>query len=306
MPTTNERRPQSGGNMAALSSPQSCAHTNPGTGSCRVHRTQAIVLQGALGSNYSHFLFMFQDFFGGPRSLHSQQPPLCYQEGHGYPTYNDGTSSQPHHTIACPRISQSTTLFYQLHSSYISRSDSCFPTSSGYGAAAMPCTPTNIETKPLCHYPESSDRYPTESFPSAPAVPMHCSSSNLPVQDQDLMFPPVSCPKHPYDSVASDATVLNRALPPSTHVDVYPLYTESSPHIEAPHVFPIPKTNTRIAPTKPRRPSMETTVRSRSSVSQQQISVPNPDSSSNMQSCGPNGLNKTVIVSLNVKHLIKI
>ncbi|XP_073523716.1 carbohydrate-responsive element-binding protein isoform X1 [Phyllobates terribilis] len=226
------------------------------------------------------------DFFGGPRSLHSQQPPLCYQESHGYPTYNDGTSSQPHPTIACPRIPQP-------HSSYISRSDSCFPTSSGYGAAAMLCTPTNIETKPLCHYPESSDRYTTESFPSAPALPIHCISSNLPVQDQDLMFPPVSCPKHPYNSVATEATVLNHGPPPSTHADVYPLYTEPSPHIEAPHVFPMPKTNTRIAPTKPRRSSMETSVRSLSGVSQQQISVPNPDSSSNMQSCGPNGLNTT-------------
>ncbi|KAM4047489.1 carbohydrate-responsive element-binding protein isoform 2-T2 [Anomaloglossus baeobatrachus] len=223
------------------------------------------------------------DFFGGPRSLHSQQPPLCYQESHGYPTYNDETSSQPHPTIPCPRLPQP-------HSSYISRPDSCFPTSSGYGAAAMPCTPTNTETKPLCHYPESGDRYTTESFPSAPALPIHCISPNLPIQDQELLFPPVSCPKRPYNSVATDATVLNHAPPSTIHADVYPLYTEPSPHIDAPHVFPMPKTNTCIAPNKPRRPSVE---RSLSSVGQQPISVPNPDSSSNMQSCGPNGLNTT-------------
>ncbi|CAJ0925123.1 unnamed protein product [Ranitomeya imitator] len=30
-------------------SPRSCAHTNPGTGSCHVHRTQAPGLQGAFG-----------------------------------------------------------------------------------------------------------------------------------------------------------------------------------------------------------------------------------------------------------------
>ncbi|XP_044142994.1 carbohydrate-responsive element-binding protein [Bufo gargarizans] len=229
------------------------------------------------------------DFFGGPRSFPSQQPPLSYQENHGYLTYNDGTNSHSNSTIACPRVPQT-------HSSYISRSDSCFSTpvlSSGYGAAAVPCTPSNNETKPLCHYPESRDRYTTESFPSAPVLPIHCISPNLPLQDQNLLFPPVSCPKPPYNSVATDATNLNHTPFPSIHADVYPLYTEPSPHIEAPHVFPMPKTNVRVTPNKPRRFSAETTVRSLSNVSQQQISAPNPDSSSNMPSCGPSGLNTT-------------
>lgn len=229
------------------------------------------------------------DFFGGPRSFSSQQTPFCYQETHGYPTYNDETSSQSHSTVACPRIPQP-------HSSYVSPSDSCFPTpvlSSGYGAAAVSCTPTNTDTKSLCHYLESSDRYATESFPSAPALPIHCISPNLPVSDQDLLFPPVSCRKHSYNSVATDATILNHAPPPSIHADVYPLYTECSPHIEVTHVFPLPKTNDRVAPNKHRRPSAETAVRSLSSISQQQISAPNPDSSSHMSSCRPNGLNTT-------------
>ncbi|XP_075710241.1 carbohydrate-responsive element-binding protein isoform X2 [Rhinoderma darwinii] len=225
------------------------------------------------------------DFFGGPRSL----PPHCYQEAHGYPTYNDETSSQSHSSIGCPRIPQP-------HSSYISRSDSCFPNLglfSGYGAAAVPCTPTNTQTKPLCHYPDSSDRYTNESFPSTPALPIHCISPNLPVQDQDLLFPPVSCPKQPYNSVASDTTILNHAPPPSIHADVYPLYTEPSKHIKAPLVFSMPKPNACVSPNKPRRTSAETTVRSLSSVSQQQISAPNPDSSPNMPSCEPSGLNTT-------------
>ncbi|XP_069800830.1 carbohydrate-responsive element-binding protein isoform X2 [Dendropsophus ebraccatus] len=229
------------------------------------------------------------DFFGGPRCLPSQQPSLSYQESQGYPAYNEGTSSQPHSAIACPRIPQ-------LHSSYISRSDSCFPTpvlSSGYGAAAVSCTPTNTDTKPLYHYPESGGRYTTESFPSAPAIPIHCISPTLPVQDQEILFPPVSCPKLPYNSMATDATILNHVPPPSIHADVYPLYTEPSAHIEDPHVFPIPKTNAHVAPNKPRRPSAETTLRSLSSVSQQQIPASNPDSSSNMPSSGSNGLNTT-------------
>ncbi|KAG9485777.1 hypothetical protein GDO78_008720 [Eleutherodactylus coqui] len=227
------------------------------------------------------------DFFGGPRCLPSQHPPLCYEETQGYPTYNEGTSSQPNSTITCPRIPQP-------NSSYISRSDSCYPTPvlpTGYGTASIPCAPTNTETKPLCHYPESSDRYTTESFPSAPALPIHCISPNLPVQDQELLFPPVTCPKHPYNSVAPDATILNPAPPPSIHADVYPLYTESSPPIDAPHVFPIPKTNGHVASNKPRRPSAETPVRSLAIVSQQQITAPNTDASSNMSSCGPSGLN---------------
>ncbi|KAG8543542.1 hypothetical protein GDO81_024365 [Engystomops pustulosus] len=228
------------------------------------------------------------DFFGGPRSL-PPQPMLGYQETHGYPTYNDGTSSQPHSTIVCPRIPQP-------HSSYTSRSDSCFPTSvlsPGYGAAAVSCIPTNTETKPLCHYPEPGDRYATESFPSAPPLPIHCISPSPPIQEQDLLFTQVSCPKHPYNSVATDATILNHASPPSIHVDVYPLYTEPSPHIEVPHIFPMPKTNVCIASNKSRRLSNETSVRSLSSVGHQQVSAPNPDSSSSMPSCGPNGLNIT-------------
>ncbi|XP_056414613.1 carbohydrate-responsive element-binding protein [Hyla sarda] len=228
------------------------------------------------------------DFFGGPRTLPSQQPHLCYQETQGYPTYNDGASSQSHPTSACLRIPQP-------HSSYIARPDSCFPTpglSSGYVDAPVSCSPANTETKPLCHYPESGDRYNAESFPSVQALPIHCISPNLPIQDQELLFPPVSCPKHPYDSVAADATILNHAPPPSIHADVYPLFGEPSPHIEAPHVFSMPKTNVCVAPNKTRRPPAETTVRSLSSVSQQQIPVPNPDSS-NMPSSGPNGLNTT-------------
>ncbi|KAM3933656.1 carbohydrate-responsive element-binding protein [Leptodactylus fuscus] len=228
------------------------------------------------------------DFFAGPRSLPTQQPPLGYQEPHGYPTYNEGTT-QPHSAIACPRIPQP-------HSSYITRPDSCFPTSalsSEYGAAAVPCTPSNTETKPLCHYPESTDRYRNEAFPSTPAFPIHGISPNLRVQDEDLLFPPVSCPKHPYNVVATDATILNHAPHSSIHADVYPLYTEPSPHIEAPHVFSMPKTNVRVAPNKARRPSAETSVRSVSSVSPQHISVSTPDSSSNLPPCGPSGLNTT-------------
>ncbi|XP_075052752.1 carbohydrate-responsive element-binding protein isoform X3 [Mixophyes fleayi] len=228
------------------------------------------------------------DFFGGPRPLPSHQP-LSFQEPHCYPTFNEGTNNQPHCAISCHRVPQ-------LHNSYVSRSDSCFANSalsSAYGTTAVQCIPSNPEPKPLSHYSEPGDRYATDTFPSAPSVSMQCISPNLLMQDQDLLFPPASCPKHPYTSVTTDTTILNQSVPPSIHADVYPRYAEPSIHIDTSHVFPMPKAHTRNSTNKLRRSSTEGSTRLLSTVIQAHTSAAKPDSSAEMPSCGRKGLNTT-------------
>ncbi|XP_018412631.1 PREDICTED: carbohydrate-responsive element-binding protein [Nanorana parkeri] len=230
------------------------------------------------------------DFFGTPRPLPSQQPPVCFQEPPFYNSFNEGMNSQPHSAIVCNRALQPST-------SYIPRSDHCFlntPLSSNYNSSAVTCSLSNPEAKPLSHYPEPDDRYTTDSYPPPASVPLQCISSNLPVQDQDLLFPHVSCPKPPYSTVTTENTILNQAAPPTIHADVYPLYNEPSTQIETPHVFPMPKDCARVSVTKPRRHSAEGATRSLCSISQPCISASKPDSSAQLlPSCGPNGLSNT-------------
>ncbi|XP_072284975.1 carbohydrate-responsive element-binding protein [Pyxicephalus adspersus] len=229
------------------------------------------------------------DFFGTPRPLPSQQPSVCFPEPHCYTSFTEGMNSQPQSTIVCNRVLQPST-------SYIPRSDSCFlstPLSSTYNSSAILCSTANPEPKPLSHYPEPTDRYTTDSYPPAPPISLPCVSSNLPLQDPDLLFPPVSCPKPPYSAVTTETTILNEAAPLTIHADVYPLYTEPSTPIETPHVFPMPKACTRVSASKPRRPSVERPTRPLPGVSQPCISASKPDSSAQLPSCGPNGLSNT-------------
>ncbi|XP_063812231.1 carbohydrate-responsive element-binding protein isoform X2 [Pseudophryne corroboree] len=229
------------------------------------------------------------DFFSGPRPLPSPQSPLSFQESHCYSTFSEGTNSHPQSAIACHRVPQP-------HSTYVSRSDSCFPSSgfsSAYGTTVVPCMPSSTETKPLSHYPEPSDRYTTDSFPSAGSLSIHCITSNLVVEDQDMLFPPVTCPKHHYTSVTTDTTILNQSSSPSIHADVYPLYAEPSTNIDMSHVFPMPKVHAQNSANKLRRPSADKATRPLPCVIQPRISAAKPDSAAQMPSGGPNGLNST-------------
>ncbi|KAM5181397.1 carbohydrate-responsive element-binding protein isoform 2-T2 [Mantella aurantiaca] len=229
------------------------------------------------------------DFFGTPRPFSSQQLPVCFQETPCYTGYSEGMNSQPHSAIVCNRALQPS-------ASYVPRSDSCFLSpslSSTYNSSAAQCSPSNPEPKPLSHYPEPADRYTTDSYPPVPPIPLQCVSSNIPVQNQDLLFPPVSCPKSSYTAQTTEATILNQAAPLTIHADVYPLYNEPSTHFEPPHVFPMPKACARVPATKPRRSSAEGATRSLCSLSQPCISASKSDCSAQLPSCGPNGLSNT-------------
>ncbi|CAI9596437.1 unnamed protein product, partial [Staurois parvus] len=229
------------------------------------------------------------DFFGTPRPFPSQQPPACFQETHCYTGFSEGINSQPHSAIGCNRALPPST-------SYVPRPDPCFlstPLSTVYNSSAVQCSPSNPEPKPLSHYPEPADRYTNDSYPPTPSIPLQCISSNLPVQDQDLLFPSVSCPKPPYTTVTSETTILNQAAPLTIHADIYPLYTEPPTHIDNPHMFPMPKACARGSASKTRRPSVEGATRSLCNISQHCISASKPDSSIQLPSCGPNGLSNT-------------
>lgn len=230
------------------------------------------------------------DFFGTSRPFPSQQPPVCFQETQCYTGFSEGINSQPHSAIGCNRSLQSS-------ASYVPRTDPCYlstPLSTVYNSSAVQCSPSNPEPKPLSHYPEPANRYTRDSYPPTPSIPLQCISPNLPVQDQDLLFPPVvPCPKLPYTTVTTETTILNQAAPLTIHADVYPLYTEPPTHIETPHVFPLPKACSRGSASRTRRPSVEGATRSLCSVSQPCISASKPDSTAQLQSCGPNGLSNT-------------
>ncbi|XP_068126127.1 carbohydrate-responsive element-binding protein-like [Hyperolius riggenbachi] len=225
------------------------------------------------------------EFLGAPRHHPSQQPPFCFQDVHCYTGFTEGMSSQSHPTIVCNRASQPL-------NSFMPRPDPCFlsvPQSSGYTNSAVPLMPSNTEPKPLSHYSEPTDRYTTDSYPSASCIPMPCMASNVPAQDQSLLFPPVTCPKPTYSAVTTDATILNHVAPATIHADVYPLYSEPS----TPQGFPMSKPCARVAASKPRRSSADGATRRLSDVSQPSISASKLDSSAQLPSCGPNGPNNT-------------
>ncbi|XP_075450597.1 carbohydrate-responsive element-binding protein isoform X1 [Ascaphus truei] len=228
------------------------------------------------------------DFFGGPRPVTFQQLPLCFQEHQCYSSLSEGTSAHPHSAVACHKNLQS-------HSSFGSRSDSCFPNSplsSGFASTPFPCASSTVEHKPLSHYTSPNDSFTTRHFPPSPPLPIPRVSQNLPLPCQDLLFPPVSCLKPPYTGVATDPDTIAQAAPPPIHAEVYSQYSESSPHGDPPHVFPMPKARGRVSSTKPRRAAQEGTTRPIYSLNRPHIAA-KPDSAAEMPSGGPTGPNPT-------------
>ncbi|KAM4700922.1 carbohydrate-responsive element-binding protein isoform 2-T2 [Discoglossus pictus] len=246
------------------------------------------------------------DFFSGPRPVTSQQLPMCFQEHHNFPNFSEGPSAQTHPAPPnCHRITQSS-------SSYGSRADPCFsspPLSSGF--ATVPCASSSIEPKPLSHYPSVNDSFITKSFPSRHPLATHRISPNLPVQDQDLLFPRVSCSKPPFTCVANDTSNIRQVALPSIRGDIYPLFSEAPTHIESPqidppqteplhieppHIFPMPKSRGRGTTLKHRRPTSEGN-RASPGRNRPQIAA-KPDSATQMPSCAPFGPNTTLGGSL--------
>ncbi|KAM8976193.1 carbohydrate-responsive element-binding protein [Pelodytes ibericus] len=227
------------------------------------------------------------DFFSGPRPLTSQQFPLCAQDHHFFSNFSEGLNTQQHSALASHRTPQP-------HGSYGSRSDSCFsspPLSSDFVSTTMPCPSHRNEPKTLPHYPGTSNNFCTDSFNSGPQLSIQCISQHFPAQDQDL-FPPVSCPKRPFTGVITDPDIVNQATATSSHGDIYPVYTDTSSHVDSSHIFPIPKARGKITNHKPRRPSAEITTRSLPIVNQSHFPA-KPDSSKQTTCAGPTGLKVT-------------
>ncbi|KAM9319568.1 carbohydrate-responsive element-binding protein [Gastrophryne carolinensis] len=168
------------------------------------------------------------------------------------------------------------------HSCYVPRQDSCFlntPLTSAYTSSTATI---NGEHKPLTHYSEPAESYTTDSYSSTPSI----SIPNLAVENQDILFPLVSCPKPAYNNATTDPNILNQGTPPSIHADVYPLFTEPLTHMEPPHVFSMSKACARGSTNKPtRRTSIEEATSPHSVVSPSCMSACKADS--------PFGMNNT-------------
>ncbi|XP_041439500.1 carbohydrate-responsive element-binding protein [Xenopus laevis] len=219
------------------------------------------------------------DFFSGPRT---QQLPVYFQEQNCFSIYNEEITSQHHPAAACQRIPQP-------YSSFGSRSESCFASaviSPSYASASVPCVSPRAEPKHMPHYPLPHDDFSTETatFPPEPSLKMLCISQNLPVQNPDILFPQVSCPKNNYSGSFIESSILGHTAP--SLADGYPLYSENS----SPHIFSFPKQRGSLAKNKS---AVDTTERP-SSVSPLSISLKaKPDSSTNAPSCGLTGQNST-------------
>ncbi|XP_018101680.1 carbohydrate-responsive element-binding protein isoform X2 [Xenopus laevis] len=225
------------------------------------------------------------DFFSGPRT---QQLPVYFQEQNCFSSYNEGIANQHHPVATCQRIPQP-------YSSFGSRSESCFTNaviSPSYASTTMSCVSPRAESKHLPHYPLPRNDFSTDTdtFPPEQSLTMPCISQNLPVQNSDILFPHVSCPKHNYSGSVTESSILGHTAP--SHTDNYPLYSENS-SLEAPHIFSIPKQCGSLANNSDRTPAVDITERP-TSVSPSKISLKaKPDSSTNVPSCGLIGQNST-------------
>eukprot|EP00079_Xenopus_tropicalis_P014831 XP_004911819.1 PREDICTED: carbohydrate-responsive element-binding protein isoform X1 [Xenopus tropicalis] len=226
------------------------------------------------------------DFFSGPRT---QQLPVYFQEQNCFSSYNEGITSQhPPAAAACQRIPQP-------YSHFGSKSESCFASaliSPSYASARVPCVSPRAEPKNLPHYPVSCDEFNADcdSFPQEQSLTMPCISQNLPMQNADILFPQVSCPKNNYSGSVTESSILGHTAP--THADSYPLYSENS-SLEASHIFSVPKQCGSLANNKARKPAVETTEQV-TCGSPSHISVKaKSDSSTNAPSCGLTGPSST-------------
>uniref|UniRef100_A0A8C5P6F4 MLX interacting protein like n=1 Tax=Leptobrachium leishanense TaxID=445787 RepID=A0A8C5P6F4_9ANUR len=227
------------------------------------------------------------DFFG-PRPL-PPQAPLCFQDHHCISSFNEGPNTQQHSAVVSQRIPQ-------IHSSYGSRTDSCFsspPLSSDFVSTTVPCASSSNASsgKTLPHYPVPSNNFPTDSFTSPSPLSVQCISQSLSVQDQDLLYTPIPGSKHPYNT-AVDPSVLNQTTAPPIHRDLYPVYAETSTNVDSTHIFPMPKPRGRAPSHKSRRHAPEDSTSSTLNNNQSHITA-KPDSSSQPPSCRATAPNAT-------------
>ncbi|XP_053313215.1 carbohydrate-responsive element-binding protein [Spea bombifrons] len=254
-----------------------CSH-NDYAGNADMIQPELATLQPSLDD-----LVDISDFFSGPRPMTSQQFPLLVPQHHCFSSHIEGSSTQPRHRIP------------EQQSSYSSQSESCFstpPLSSEFVSGAVPCSSPNNELKTLPHYASLNDGFSTDSFNTGPQLSIQCISPNLPVQDQDLMFPPVSSPKHPFPGVTTDSSILNQSAGSSIHGDVYPVYSVTSVHVDSSNMFTMPKTRLTITSQKPPRPAPEDTTRSIPIFNPPHIAA-KTDSSAQRTTCGPPGPSMT-------------
>ncbi|KAG8450663.1 hypothetical protein GDO86_003078 [Hymenochirus boettgeri] len=173
------------------------------------------------------------DFFSGPR-IH--QLPLYCQEQNCFSNYNEVITPQPHPAAGlCQRAPQPHSSFGQQSDSSFARSVIC----PSFANTTVSCISPSMEPKQLHHYslPCSNFNTDTDSFQHEQSLQSQCISHNVSVNNHDIVFPHVSCPKNNYSLSVTEAGILGSASPPA---DVYPLYTEHS-SLVPPHIFPFQK-----------------------------------------------------------------
>ncbi|XP_053562296.1 carbohydrate-responsive element-binding protein [Bombina bombina] len=232
------------------------------------------------------------DFFSGPRPVTSQQMHPCSQE-HNFANFGPETVPQTSPVVNNHRIPQSPSCFG-------SQSESCFSSSTlskGFERTTVPCVSSCAEPKHLPQYPTANDGFTTDSFPQPPTLPIQRICPNLPLQEQDLFFPRVSCPKSSFACVATDTNTISQAALPSIHADVYPLFSEPPTHVEPPPIFPVPKPRGRVESIKHKRLAPGGTKKAMSILNQSHFSA-KLDSASHLPSCEPAGPNNTTITDI--------